>query len=98
MGPCTFLASSILPCSARELGDSGRMIPAIRMMKPGTAAQHPHDQSMQNERSLVRIMLMAICLCLTLSTEYSRSTSLQPHLQLPEAASNPMGECFGRPD
>ena len=38
-GPGTFLALSIWPCSARELGDSGRMIPAMRMMKPGTAAQ-----------------------------------------------------------
>lgn len=31
----------MLPRSARELGDSGRIRPAIRMMKPGTAADRP---------------------------------------------------------
>ena len=75
MGPCTFLASSILPCSARELGDSGRMIPAIRMMKPGTAAHHYHYQSEHGESSLGWIILMAVCLCLTLSTQYSSGTA-----------------------
>ena len=35
----TCLAFSMCPCSARELGDSGRMMPAIRIMKPGTAAR-----------------------------------------------------------
>ena len=37
--PLTLRASSMLLVSARELGDSGRMRPAIRMIMPGTAAQ-----------------------------------------------------------
>lgn len=44
-GLLTLRASSTLPFSARELGDSGRMMPATRMIRPGAAAwtQHPYN-------------------------------------------------------